>query len=507
MDDDALREKLFNLLQRTGIKNNVKAKLRAELIGLFSKQIKNKQFSDLPQSQKNLVNKVTDQMIAKHLEGQGYEYSRSVFATEAGIEKEVPINVTDFFDIPDATHRKLLSSDNLSDVIKHLISSTSNSLSKSKTADEQSQTSQELLNYNEKLALIDHRKKLRIQALDHAGLQELEKTIQTRLEQAFQRNLERKIHETELRVKQEQQNIYERKIQDIHDQASMKISVQEQHLLEKERNQKDRISSEHQLNQKELFQERQRLVQQAEDNSERLRTIDLLKAEQEQVQIELQKREAELQNADVRFEEKVRLNKLEAKNEAEIALKKEKSELEDKREEITSMKRNLEERESELKIREGRLLELEKQHTDTKQDLSKMKDRFSALEIRNQTLQYKLDQMHDYESVKEVNNLMKAQIDTFPGKGAKDFLDIQKRWCDQVSEMRSLMNRIEQASLEQEAIQNAKPKQPEVSHEELPDTSFTLSVSSFVQEMKQRVDNLETETKLVNDQYDIYKTT
>jgi len=326
MDDNVLREKLFNLLQRTGIKNNVKAKLRAELIGLFSKQIKNKQFSDLPQSQRNLVNKVTDQMIAKHLEGQGYEYSRSVFATEAGIEKEVPINVTDFFDIPDATHRKLLSSDNLSDVIKHLISSTSNSLSKSKTADEQSQTSQELLNYNEKLALIDHRKKLRIQALDNAGLQELEKTIQTRLEQAFQRNLERKIHETELRVKQEQQNIYERKIQDIHDQASMKISVQEQHLLEKERNQKDRISSEHQLNQKELFQERQRLVQQAEDNSERLRTIDLLKAEQEQVQIELQKREAELQNADVRFEKKVRLNKLEAKNEAEIALKKEKLE-------------------------------------------------------------------------------------------------------------------------------------------------------------------------------------
>lgn len=99
MDDDALREKLFNLLQRTGIKNNVKAKLRAELISLFSKQIKNKQYSDLPQSQKNLVNKVTDQMIAKHLEGQGYEYSRSVFATEAGIEKELPIYVSDFFDI------------------------------------------------------------------------------------------------------------------------------------------------------------------------------------------------------------------------------------------------------------------------------------------------------------------------------------------------------------------------------------------------------------------------
>lgn len=116
--------------------------------------------------------------------------------------------------------------------------------------------------------------------------------------------------------------------------------------------------------------------------------------------------------------------------------------------------------------------------------------------------------MHDYESVKEVNNLMKAQIDTFPGKGAKDFLDIQKRWCDQVSEMRSLMNRIEQASLEQEAkVQNSKQKnQAEVSQEELPDTSFTLSVSSFVQEMKQRVDNLETETKLVNDQYHIYKT-
>lgn len=279
-----------------------------------------------------------------------------------------------------------MRSDNLSDVIKHLISSTSKPLSKSTTADEQSQTSQELLNYNEKLALIDHRKKLRIQALDNAGLQEIEKTIQTRLEQAFQRTLDRKIHETELRVKQEQQNIYERKIQDIHDQASLKISVQEQHLLEKERNQKDRISSEHQLNQKELFQERQRLLQQAEDNSERLRTIDLLKAEQEQVQIELQKREAELQNADVRFEEKVRLNKLEAKHEAETSLKKEKLDLENKREEITSIKRSLEERESELKLREGRLLELEKQHTETKEDLSKMKDRFSALEIRNQTL-------------------------------------------------------------------------------------------------------------------------
>jgi len=158
MDDDALREKLFNLLQRSGIKNTVKAKLRTELIGLFSKQIRNRAFSELSTGQKDLINKVTDQLIAEHLDGQGFEYSKSVFTTEAGIDREQRIDVNDFFSITDSTHRKLMTSGNLSQIVRHLINSKSVSLSKTTASDEQTQTSMELLSYNEKLALVEQRK-------------------------------------------------------------------------------------------------------------------------------------------------------------------------------------------------------------------------------------------------------------------------------------------------------------------------------------------------------------
>jgi len=352
---------------------------------------------------------------------------------------------------------------------------------------------------------------LKIQSLDASGLREIETSIEKRIQDAYDRQLQRRLRETEEKVKAEQKLLYDQKIQEIEDQASLRISVKEQALLEKERNQKERLHDEHELNQKDLYQERQRILHQAEQNQEILRTLDIRKAEQQQLQDNLTSKNIEYENAEIRFQEKVRINKIEALREAENNLKSERLEIENLHNKLKENEHKLAQKENAIKIRETSLLNLEKEHQHGKSEISSLRDKVSALEIRNQTLAYKLEQMHDYESVKELNNLMKAQIDSFPGKGAKDFLNIQKRWCDQVGEMKSLMNRIEKANLELD-IQET-PKKVDVSIGDdtqlnLPtlDESHTFSVSSFVQEMKCRVDTLEAETKLINEQYNIFRT-
>merc|ERR1712228_48679 len=132
-----IRERLFNVLQKSGIKNTVKAKLRSELIKLIGKRdflnkldtengsgnnviTANTPINLLSQTQKSLISKLTDQLISSHLKNSNYEYSSSVFNTEAGIEKELPIKVSNFVDVEDGKHRELLENKNLNDIIKHL---------------------------------------------------------------------------------------------------------------------------------------------------------------------------------------------------------------------------------------------------------------------------------------------------------------------------------------------------------------------------------------------------
>ena len=107
-----------------------------------------------------------------------------------------------------------------------------------------------------------------------------------------------------------------------------------------------------------------------------------------------------------------------------------------------------------------------------------------------------------------MNGLLTAQIDSFPGKSAKDFMNIQSRWNDQISELRSLLNRVEQANLDsmekQVVHQNPARRIVEKTPESLLDVS-TTSVSSLVQEMKQRFDKLGLEAQNLNEQYESYK--
>ena len=89
-------------------------------------------------------------------------------------------------------------------------------------------------------------------------------------------------------------------------------------------------------------------------------------------------------------------------------------------------------------------------------------------------------------------------------------MNIQNRWNNQISELRSLLNRVEQANLDSIEKQvthsetKTKRKIVENSPESLLDVS-TTSVSSLVQEMKQRFDKLGLEAQNLNEQYESYK--
>merc|ERR1712071_404421 len=100
--------------------------------------------------------------------------------------------------------------------------------------------------------------------------------------------------------------------------------------LERERNQKERIASTAQLTQQEIHQQRQQVLEQTEKNAIYQKSLDLLKSELELKQNEIQKRKAEQDQFDTRFEEKVRLHKIECRNDVLMELKSDRIEIEKK---------------------------------------------------------------------------------------------------------------------------------------------------------------------------------
>ena len=68
---DDTRQQIYNLLQRTGTKNTIKAQLRSNLINLIKN---NHKLSDLDRKEKSILDRFTDQII-----GFGLEYENCLF--------------------------------------------------------------------------------------------------------------------------------------------------------------------------------------------------------------------------------------------------------------------------------------------------------------------------------------------------------------------------------------------------------------------------------------------
>ena len=130
-------------------------------------------------------------LILQHLTNSGYDYSTSIFREESQLDKEAPINAADFFQIQDKTHLDLLSGDNikLPEIIKHLLNSKSTLLSNlsNNFTESAAQTTNELLNFSETMNLLNSRKQMKIEAIDNSALQELESSIERRLQSKFDR--------------------------------------------------------------------------------------------------------------------------------------------------------------------------------------------------------------------------------------------------------------------------------------------------------------------------------
>merc|ERR1712130_340806 len=187
------------------------------------------------------------------------------------------------------------------------------------------------------MGLIESRRKMAIEGVDRGSLRELEKQIENRIESKYARNLDRELLKNSEMVRKEERLKYQKELSEIENQHKMKFNVQEQALMERERNQKERIASTEQLTKQEIFQQRQQILEQTEKNAIFQKSLDLLKSELELKEKDLIKQKAEQDQSDVRFEEKVRLNKVECKNQAENDLKKEKLEVQEKFDEVKKL--------------------------------------------------------------------------------------------------------------------------------------------------------------------------
>lgn len=160
MNDEHLREQLFNLLQRSGVKDQIKAKLRSDLIKLVDKNgtigangttngPNNAKISDLTNQKSSLLTKFTNQLILSHLKKNKYDYAASVFESEASLGREQIIKLEEFMTVEDKKHKELLEGNDLNKVVSHLLNSKSSLISKfnSKYSDMTVQTDSDLLSY------------------------------------------------------------------------------------------------------------------------------------------------------------------------------------------------------------------------------------------------------------------------------------------------------------------------------------------------------------------------
>merc|ERR1712127_39666 len=398
-DDDLIRERLFDVLQKSGIQNTVKAKLRSELIKLIGKRnflndldstentIQAQTPINLTQNQESLITKLTDQLISTHLKNSNYEYSSSVFNTEAGIEKELPIKISNFVDLQDAKHRDLLDKKDLNEIIRHLFVSKTVGVNETNSCNSECQTSSELLSFTEKMGLIESRRKMAIDGVDRSSLRDLEKQVEARVEAKYERNLQRELLKNSESIRHSERLKHEKSLAEITSQTKLKITVQEQALPERERNQKERIASNAQLTQQEIHQQRQQVLEQTEKNVVYQKSLDVLKSELELKQNELQKRKAEQDQFDTRFEEKVRLHKIECKNDVLMELKRDRDEIEKKCDDVKKSENKVFEREAGVVVRERDLVNQEERYGTMQEDYKCLMEKLKASEIRQQTLQ------------------------------------------------------------------------------------------------------------------------
>ncbi|GAB1303282.1 Oral-facial-digital syndrome 1 protein homolog [Apodemus speciosus] len=473
LSQDELRKKLYQTFKDRGILDTLKTQLRNQLIHelmhpVLSGEVKPPSISVEGSA---LLIGASNSLVADHLQRCGYEYSLSVFFPESGLAKEKIFTMQDLL--------QLIRINPSSSLYKSLISGFDKENQKVELAeyhqakescDVETQTSTTFpgqVSLAEKFQLIDdqfadafpHHPKL--ESLEKK-LNEYKKEIQHQLQVEMCQKL-KYFREAEItKVKMEEKRKYEKELAEFRNEFERTCQAKNEALISQEKNTLERIKKHREMETKEIYAQRQLLLNDIDllrareaELKERIEAFELtqkLQEEKNKSEAEaLRRREQNLKNIEETYDQKLKTELLkvslyspgcpgthcvdqaglELRNPPASASIQGRYQLELKDDYITRTNKLLEEEmknkektihlQEELTVINSKKEELSKSVKRMKEvelELESVKAQFLAMSKQNHLLNEKVKEMSDYSQLKEEkvelqaqNKLLKQQLE------------------------------------------------------------------------------------------------
>ncbi|XP_055469325.1 centriole and centriolar satellite protein OFD1 isoform X1 [Psammomys obesus] len=447
LSQDELRKKLYQTFKDRGILDTLKTQLRNQLIQelmhpVLSGEVKPASISVEGSA---LLIGASNSLVADHLQRCGYEYSLSVFFPESGLAKEKLFTMQDLLQLirinpSSSLYRSLISGfdkENQKGFLINFLKELAEYHQDKESCDMETQTSTTFpskVSLAEKFQLIDdqfadalpHRPKL--ESLD-IKLNEYKKEIQHQLQVEMCQKL-KYFREAEIaKIKMEEKRKYEKELAEFRSEFERTCQEKNEALLSQEKNTLERIKKHQEIETKEIYAQRQLLLNDIDlfrrreaELKERIEAFELTqKIQEEKYKSEteaLQRWEQNLKNIEENYDQKLKTEllkyQLELKDDYIARTNKLLEEERKNREKTTHLQ-------EELTVINSKKEELSKSVMRMKEievELESVKTQFLTMSKENHLLNEKVKEMSDYSLLKEEkmelqaeNKLLKQQLE------------------------------------------------------------------------------------------------
>ncbi|XP_050016524.1 centriole and centriolar satellite protein OFD1 isoform X5 [Alexandromys fortis] len=447
LSQDELRKKLYQTFKDRGILDTLKTQLRKQLIHelmhpVLSGEVKPPSISVEGSA---LLIGASNSLVADHLQRCGYEYSLSVFFPESGLAKEKVFTMQDLLQLirinPSSNLYKSLISgfdkENQKGFLMSFLKELAEYHQTKEGCDVETQTSDTFpskVSLAEKFQLIDeqfadafpHRPKL--ESLE-TKLNEYKREIQHQLQVEMCQKL-KYFREAEItKVKMEEKRKFEKEMAEFRNEFERICQAKNEALISQEKNTLERIKKHREIETKEIYAQRQLLLNDIDllrgreaELKERIEAFELTqKLQEEKYKSEaeaLQRREQNLKNIEETYDQKLKTELLKYQLELKddyIARTNKLLEEERKNKEKTI---HLQEELTLINSKKEDLTKSVNRMKEVELELESVKAQFLAMSKQNHLLNEKMKEMSDYPLLKEEkvelqaqNKLLKQQLE------------------------------------------------------------------------------------------------
>ncbi|NXH17895.1 OFD1 protein, partial [Bucco capensis] len=446
LSQDELRKRLYQTFKNRGVLDALKTQLRKQLIHELTHPILSGELQPqaVPNDDSSLLITASNSLVADHLQRCGYEYSLSVFFPESGLEKKKLWTIQDLLQLmrinPKSNLYKSLTSgtqkENKGFLMRILIGLTEHHLSK-ETHDTETQTTS-VPSYRESLAeklqLIDaqfadsypqHQKYESLEVKLNEYRKEIEKQLQAEMCQKLAHFKEVEI----AKMKMEEKVQTQKEISELRRELERTHQAKSEALTSREKNAIERLQKQQEIEEKELYAQRQSLLKDIEvvrtrevELKQRIAAFEVTQKLQEEknkaIDDALRRREVAVKNIEETYDQKLKTELLKCQLELKeeyIARTNKITEDEKKNKEKAML---LHEEAIAVNSKKEELKQAISHTKELELELESVKAQVLLVNKQNQLLTEKLKEVSDYPLLKEEklelqvqNKFLRQQLD------------------------------------------------------------------------------------------------